>query len=321
MDLANTLVAGCAHDYVADNEPATADRDQMNYRHAYHAGNFADVVKHAVLALVIERLKLKDAPFRVIDTHAGIGSYDLSAEPALKTSEWRGGIGQLLGPDAAPLPEELGALLHPYLSVVRAFNPPGALRRYPGSPRLARSLLRPQDRLVVNELHPEDAARLRGQFARDPQTRVLELDGWTALKSLLPPKERRGIVLVDPPFETEGELQRLATGLADAVGRFATGIYMLWYPIKDPVPIARLERQLVSAGHRRLMQVTLMLRQPRDAALLNGCGLWILNPPWQLDEALSRLLPLLAARLGDDEEAHGSARWITREQTMPHSTE
>ncbi len=175
----------------------------MNYRHAYHAGNFADVVKHAVLALVIEHLKLKPAPFRVIDTHAGIGVYDLTSEAAQKTGEWREGIGRLMAAKLSPAAAEV---LAPYLDIVRRLNPGGALVRYPGSPLLARELMRADDRLVVNELHPEDQDELKRHFAHDPQVRVMALDAWTALKALLPPPERRGVMLIDPAFEQTGEL-------------------------------------------------------------------------------------------------------------------
>src|SRR5690606_4824480 len=182
----------------------------MNYRHAYHAGNFADVMKHAVLARIVEYLKRKDKAFRVIDTHAGTGMYDLSSEEAQKTGEWRGGIGTLLN---AQLPGDAAALLKPYLDAVRAANPDGAVTRYPGSPAIARHLLRRQDRLTAIELHPADAAALKRHFAGDFQTRVIELDGWLALGAHLPPKEKRGLVLVDPPFEERDEFGRIVEGL------------------------------------------------------------------------------------------------------------
>ena len=277
----------------------------MNYRHAYHAGNFADVVKHVVLMMVIEHLKQKDTPFRVIDTHAGVGAYDLTADAAERTGEWHGGIGRLIGADAEPLPAAMAQRLAPYLDIVRALNPPGSLRRYPGSPRIARALLRPQDRLVVNELHPEDAALLRQQFPRDSQTKVLELDGWTALKALLPPNERRGVILIDPPFEAPRELDRLVEGLAAAVKRFATGVFVLWYPIKDPRPVAAFHRRLVAAGHGSLLRIELMLRPAHDPDRLNGCGLIVVNAPYQLDASLTPVLAFLSGRMA---ETSGSAQ-------------
>ena len=219
----------------------------MNYRHAYHAGNFADVLKHAVLALVIEHLKLKPAPFRVIDTHAGIGVYDLASEAAEKTGEWREGIGRILDAGAELSPEAAAALA-PYLGVVRGLNGDGPLARYPGSPLLARRLMRAGDRLVLNELHPEDRAALAQLFARDRSVKVLELDGFTALKSLIPPKERRGVVLVDPAYEVPGELERLVHGLKEVARRFATGTILLWYPIKDAQPIAAFRKEIADLG-------------------------------------------------------------------------
>jgi 23S rRNA (adenine2030-N6)-methyltransferase len=286
----------------------------MNYRHAYHAGNFADVLKHAVLALVIDHLKQKAAPFRVIDTHAGAGLYALDGGPAAKTGEWRQGIARIFGPDARPLPAPVARHLASYLGAVAAENPPDRLTRYPGSPRIARALLRPDDRLVANELHPEDGAELARLFARDRQTKVLGIDGWTSLKSLLPPKERRGAVLIDPPYEASGELQRLAQGLRSAVDRFATGIYLLWYPIKDAKPIAAMHRALVADGYQKLLCVELMVRAARDPEGLNGSGLVVLNPPHRLDAALAELLPFLAERLAVGRGAGQRLVWLARER-------
>lgn len=269
----------------------------MNYRHKYHAGNFADVVKHVALTLAIERLKQKDAPFRVIDTHAGIGMYELDSEAAIKTGEWHGGIGRLIGEGAEPLPAKVARLLKPYLDAVMSSNPSSRLIRYPGSPSLARALLRPQDTLVVNELHEQDAAELRGYFGRDKQTKVMELDGWTALKALLPPKERRGIVLVDPPFEQPGEFRRLAQALVEGTKRFATGVFLLWYPIKDRREVERFKRDLEATGLPRLLAAELMICSDRDREVLSGTGLAILNPPFGMEDQLSELLRFLADRL------------------------
>lgn len=269
----------------------------MNYRHAYHAGNFADVLKHAVLALVIEHLKLKPAPFRVIDTHAGIGRYDLAGMEAGKTGEWRSGIGQLL---ESRQEKAIEAILAPYLGVVRDENRGvGAdLTVYPGSPLIARRLLRRGDQLVVNELHPEDHAALAALFASDPQTKVLHLDAWIALKSLLPPKERRGLVLVDPPFEDSGELDRLVAGVAAARHRFATGTIMLWLPIKEPAPINAFYRKLEALALDKLLIAELFVRKPSQQPGLAGTALVIFNPPYTLHRTLEVLLPWLAGTLG-----------------------
>jgi 23S rRNA (adenine2030-N6)-methyltransferase len=287
----------------------------MNYRHSYHAGNFADVLKHATLALVIEHLKGKPGAFRVIDTHAGAGLYELDKGPAEKTGEWRQGIGRLVGPHADPLPDAIQKLLAPYLAAVAAENTAGELDLYPGSPRLARTLIRPQDRLIANELHPEDGQLLKELFSRDSQAKVLHLDGWTALKALLPPKERRGVILVDPPFEEPGELERLKRGLREAAERFPTGIYLLWYPIKDPKPIASFHRSVAALGLPKLLVAELMIRSSHVVTRLNGSGLVILNPPFQLDETLNQILPFLADRLGQDSGAGFRITWLVGEDS------
>jgi 23S rRNA (adenine2030-N6)-methyltransferase len=281
----------------------------MNYRHAFHAGNFADVLKHAVLASVIDYMKRKDAPFRVIDTHAGRGLYDLAGDEAARTGEWREGIGRLLGSSEPSLGRAAEEFLAPYLGVVRAFNADGELHTYPGSPLIAQALIRPQDRLIANELHPEDNAELRRSLRRDPRTQVLGLDGWQALKSLLPPVERRGVVLVDPPFEQPGELDRLVKGLDDAVRRFATGTVMLWYPIKDPAAARRLEAALCDLDQPKLLIAELLLRAPVDLQRLNGCALAILNPPYVLPQMLEEALPPLARLLSQGAGARAGMRW------------
>lgn len=270
----------------------------MNYRHAYHAGNFADVLKHVTFALVIEYLKRKEAAFRIIDTHAGGGRYALASTEAAKTGEWQSGIGRLVGGAAAPLPEAVAKRMAPYLDAVRAENGGQALAIYPGSPRIARRLMRAQDTLIVNELHPEERAQLQAAVARDPRVKVMALDSWLALKSLLPPKERRGIVLIDPPFEEDRELDRLAEGLAQGLRRFATGVYLAWYPIKDPKPVARFHNAIAAIGALRLLRVELMLRRPTDTDRLNGCGLIVANPPHALSDELASILPELTRRLG-----------------------
>lgn len=283
----------------------------MNYRHIYHAGNFADVLKHAVLALVIEHLKLKPQPFRVIDTHAGIGFYDLGSVEAQKTGEWRDGIGRLL---ADSPPSDVAEILAPYLDAVRAENDEGALTRYPGSPLLARRLLRPGDRLVANEAHPEDAAQLAALFAKDPAAKVLTLDGWTVLKSLLPPKERRGVVLIDPPFEQPGEFHRLVDGLAAAHKRFATGTVLLWYPIKDQRAVRAFHRDAAALAIPKLFSVELYVQPAHIEGELSGTGLVILNPPFTLEEKLRRLLPYLTKVLARTKGGEGRVAWLTGER-------
>jgi len=282
----------------------------MNYRHAYHAGNFADVLKHVVLALVIDYLKRKEAPFRVVDTHAGRGRYVLTSKEAGKTGEWLTGIGRVLGPDAPPLPPAVDRLLAPYRAAIAAENTPGALAVYPGSPLIAQKLMRSQDVLVVNELHPEERTALQTALGRDRRVKVMGVDGWSAVKSLLPPKERRGIVLIDPPFEEEGELARLANALAEGLQRFATGTFIAWYPIKDLKPIARFREGLEAPPGRSLLSVELMTRRPNDPGRLNGCGLIIANPPHTLQDELGAILPELTRRMAQDAAARYSVRQL-----------
>lgn len=282
----------------------------MNYRHAYHAGNFADVVKHVVLTRIVEYLKHKDKAFRVIDTHAGIGVYDLSSVEAQKTGEWRDGIGRLL--DAAFKPKT-ASLLKPFLEAVRAMNPPEALTFYPGSPMIARHLLRKQDRLSAIELHPQDAETLKQRFAGDVQSRVIELDGWLALGAHLPPKEKRGLVLIDPPFEKEGEFGRLVDGLAKAHRRWPGGIYALWYPIKDRTAVNRFHADLAGAGIPKILDVRLDIRQPSPEPRLDGTGMIVVNPPFPLQAELQILLPELKAVLAEAAGARWAVEWIAGE--------
>ena len=269
----------------------------MNYRHAYHAGNFADVLKHAVLALVLEYMKRKEAPFRVIDTHAGAGRYALASPQAEKTGEWQGGIARLIGPDATPLPPRVARHLQPYLDAVRSENAGTPLKVYPGSPALALRLMRAQDTLVANELNPEERAHLKAAIGADRRAKLTALDAWVALKALLPPKERRGIVLIDPPFEETRELDRMLEGLAQGLQRFATGVYLAWYPIKDPKPIARFHEGLAGLGAAKLIRVELMIQRASDPERLNGCGLVVANPPYTLEGELAAVLPDLSRRL------------------------
>ncbi len=278
----------------------------MNYRHAFHAGNFADVVKHAVLALVIEHLKLKPKPFRVIDTHAGPGRYRLDGPEALRTLEWHHGIGRLIGPAAAPLPPEVATLLAPYLDVISQLNPDGELAVYPGSPLLAAHLMRADDRLVANELHPDDARQLVQGLGRDPRTRILERDGWQVLKASLPPRERRGVVLIDPPFEVAGETARLVSALDEGLKRFQTGTYLLWFPLKERATFAELQAALAGIELERVLWVEIDVGAPPERpTALSASGLAILNPPFRLQEQLTILLPFLAERLA----RHGTGRW------------
>lgn len=282
----------------------------MNYRHAYHAGNFADVVKHVVLARIVDYLKRKEKPFRVIDTHAGIGLYDLASEEAGKTGEWLDGIGRVAGAQFSPEAEKL---LAPYLGAVRAVNDGSALAHYPGSPMIVRHLLRRQDRLTAIELHPQDAVLLRNCFEGDVQTRVIELDGWLALGAHLPPKEKRGLVLVDPPFEEGGEFGRLVDGLARAHRRWAGGIYALWYPVKDRRAVAEFRRSLAEAGIARILDIAFDVRPAGAVPRLEGSGMVVVNPPFTLEQELRSVFPELHRLLELEPGSKWSLDWLAGE--------
>ena len=277
----------------------------MNYRHAFHAGNPADCVKHTLLLWILDALLRKPAPIFVLDTHAGAGSYDLLAEPAERTGEWRDGIARLL--------HDTPQTLRRYVSCVElAAQPALAGPRtdrafvYPGSPLLVRTALRDTDRLACCELHCEDAASLRRLFRGDKHVGVHERDGYEAIRALLPPAERRGLVLIDPPYEAPGEFDRVAAALRDGAARFDYGVYAAWYPIKHRSPVTAFHETLRLSGLRDLVAAELWLRAPVDPARLNGCGLLVRNPPYGFEAAASSILQALLARLADAEPGAGS---------------
>lgn len=282
----------------------------MNYRHAFHAGNFADVVKHALVARIVGHLKKKDKAFRCIDTHAGTGLYDLSSGPAQKTGEWRDGIGRVLDAHLDPV---VAALLEPLIQIVRQVNPEGGLNHYPGSPFLLRALMRPQDRLTAIEMHPEDARALKRLFEGDYQVRVIELDGWLALGAHVPPKEKRGLVLVDPPFEEANEFERLVDGLKKAHGRWPGGTYALWYPVKDRKAVERFRAALRAAAIAKILDCVLTVRPPSPEPRLDGTGLIVVNPPFTFESEAKTLLAALAPILAEDGEGGFSVKWLAGE--------
>lgn len=238
----------------------------MNYRHIYHAGNFADVMKHALLLRLLAAMQRKDKPFLLLDTHAGLGRYDVSSEQAMKTGEWRDGIGRLL----ADAPQALAE----YVNTVNT------LGLYPGSPVFAASVLRPADRLIACELHPEDAVVLRRTMQAYPAVAVHKRDGYEALGAFLPPPEKRALVLIDPPFERPDEFSFLATKLTAAWKKFPTGVYVVWYPIKHRAPVREFVESLRLAGVRNVLAAELLKRPDTDPTRLNGAGLLLINPPY-----------------------------------------
>jgi len=286
----------------------------VNYAHAFHAGNFADVFKHAVLCRILHYLRGKPAAFRVIDTHAGAGLYDLAGPEPARSGEWRDGIERLM---QAELPAPAADLLSPYLEVIGALNERGRLGIYPGSPAIVRAWLRPQDRLIACEIEPQAAAALVRNLRGDPRIKTLPIDGWTALSAYVPPKERRGLVLVDPPFEQESDFRRLAHGLEAAYRKWATGLYMLWYPIKTRGEPDALAKRLRRLALPKTLRAELTVKPLGDPSRLNGCGLILVNPPWTLPGELEILLPALAQALGQHAKGGFRLDWLTGAAAPP----
>lgn len=282
----------------------------MNYRHIFHAGNFADVFKHALLARVLTYLVQKAAPLRYIDTHAGLGLYDLAADEASRTEEWRDGIGRL---DPKSAPPAVSELIAPYLAAIGPFDAETGPRLYPGSPIIAQHLLRPQDRLTLCELHPEDETILRRNMGRDKRVKTVHIDGYMGLNAFVPPPERRGLVLIDPPFEARDEFEHMLATLAKAHRKWTTGTYMLWYPVKDRAAIARFSDALAALAIPRILQLHLFVDWTAIDGSLSGCGLVVVNPPFTLEQEAGILLPFLAERLGRAGAGSWVARWLAGE--------
>ena len=277
----------------------------MNYRHAFHAGNFADVHKHAVLARILVHLRHKPAAFRVIDTHAGAGRYDLSAPEPSRSGEWHDGI-ERVWPARQGTADEL---LAPYREAVAALNADGKLRLYPGSPLIAAHLLRRQDRLIACELEPRTAAALAAALRGFAGAKAVRIDGWMALGAYVPPRERRGLVLIDPPFEEAADFMRLSGALAAAHRKWPTGIYLLWYPIKDRMAADQLARRLQKLAIPKMLRCELSLGPPHGDAGLLGSGLIVVNPPFTLEPDLRRLMPAVAGLLSP--QATWRLDWLT----------
>jgi 23S rRNA (adenine2030-N6)-methyltransferase len=257
----------------------------MNYRHAYHAGNFADCMKHALLILLLRAMQAKTKPLLVLDTHAGTGRYDLAGEAATRTGEWRDGIARLLAARPPALAD--------YLSIIDGSG------LYPGSPAIAAAWLRPTDRLIACELHPADAATLRRNFVGHAQVAVHQRDGYEALRAFLPPPERRALILIDPPYEATDEFTVLANALIKAHAKFPSGVFCAWFPVKHVAPVRGFHDTLRAAGLRDIVAATFMRRPPTDPTRLNGCGLTIINPPFGFGSAATPILNTLVALLGE----------------------
>ena len=277
------------------------------YRHLFHAGNFADVFKHALLCRLLIALGGKGRPYCYLDTHAGIGRYDLAHEWAQKAREFENGIGRLWDRKDAP-----DALL-PYLEIVRGENPRGRLRFYPGSPLFALKLRRAGDRLVLTELNETDCAELAGTVSRASNVTVQRMDGYQALKAFLPPKERRGLVLIDSSFDRSGEFPRLARSLKTAHERWPTGVYALWYPMMGSAVVEDFARAIVRTRIRKILRLEMLVCSARNRETVPGCGMIIVNPPWKLDAETRPLVDWLAAALAQDNSAHAKVDWLVPE--------
>ncbi|MEA2832866.1 MAG: rRNA (adenine2030-N6)-methyltransferase [Methylobacteriaceae bacterium] len=280
----------------------------MNYRHAFHAGNFADVFKHVFLTRILLYLARKDTRFRVIDTHAGEGAYDLKSEEARRGGEWRDGIGRL--GDLKDIDERARELLKPYLDIVGPLDAEGRPALYPGSPRIVEVLMRAQDRATFCELHPAAFAALRVNFHRDERIACLNLDGYMGLNAGAPPKERRGVVLIDPPYERANEFDLAWSAVKSAHAKWPTGVYALWYPVKDASAVARFAKEIAQSGIRRVLRLELAVDDVVSGGKLRRTGLILINPPYVLEEEAAILLPALARKLAATPRPQATREWL-----------
>jgi 23S rRNA (adenine2030-N6)-methyltransferase len=271
----------------------------LAYRHAFHAGNHADVLKHTVLTMVLRYMNQKDKPYRLVDTHAGAGGYSLEGRYAQKKGEFEQGIGRLWNRDDLP------PAVADYVERVRSFNPPGLFEQYPGSPAFAQMLLRAQDQLRLFELHPTDYRILESYLGTHKGVEVKNADGFEGLKSQVPPSTRRGVVLMDPSYEGHGDYPRVVASLRDALARFAEGVYMVWYPQVQKVEAVQLPRRLEALAPRGWLHARLTVQAPDAQGFgLAGSGVFIINPPFTLHDELLAVLPYLVEVLGQVDDSN-----------------
>lgn len=282
------------------------ERKLLSYRHSFHAGNHADVVKHIVQSLILTSLQHKDKPFVYHDTHSGVGRYDLTHEWSEKTGEYKQGIARLW--QQADVPEDIQS----YLASITALNQGDELRYYPGSPRVARAHLRPQDRMVLTELHPSDYPLLEQEFHRDRQVAIFKEDGFARLKASLPPKERRGLVLIDPPYELAKEYRDVINAIAQSYKRWATGIYAIWYPVVNRCDIEDMIEGLQGLGIRKILQIELGVSPDTNERGMTASGMIVINPPWKLESQMATILPFLKQAIAPA-TGHYKVEWIVPE--------
>ncbi|WCE29679.1 23S rRNA (adenine(2030)-N(6))-methyltransferase RlmJ [Vibrio sp. SCSIO 43137] len=278
----------------------------LSYRHSFHAGNHADVVKHIVQSLILESLKNKEKPFVYHDTHSGVGRYDLTHEWSEKTGEYKQGIARVWQQSESP--EELSE----YLSAVQQLNTGSELRYYPGSPRIARAQLRDQDRMVLTELHPSDYPLLEQEFHHDRQVKIHKDDGFKVLKASLPPKERRGLVLIDPPYELAKEYRDVVRAIAQSHKRWATGIYAIWYPVVNRCDIDDMLDGLKSLGIRKILQIELGVAPDSNERGMTASGMIVINSPWKLEKQMEHVLPYLKQKIAPA-TGHYTLEWLVPE--------
>lgn len=279
----------------------------LSYRHSFHAGNHADVLKHIVQTLIIESLKEKEKGFIYLDSHAGAGRYFLQGEHSEKTGEYLQGIARLWQQN------DLHELITPYINVIKAFNKSEYLKYYPGSPLIAKHLLRPQDKLHLSELHPSDYPLLRHEFNCDNRATIVKEDGYLQLKSQLPPLSRRGLILIDPPYELKNDYQAVVDAIQQGYKRFATGIYAIWYPVVLRQQIKKMVNALKETHIRRILQIELAVKPDNDQFGMTASGMIVINPPWKLATQMQQILPILHSLLVPEKTGHSFVDWITPE--------
>jgi 23S rRNA (adenine2030-N6)-methyltransferase len=279
----------------------------LSYRHLFHAGNFADVFKHALLARLLIAMSAKEKPYCYLDTHAGVGRYDLTHAWAQKAREYENGIARVWKAKDAP------EGLQPYLEAVRALNPDGKLRLYPGSPLLARLFVRPIDRMVLIELNKTDCADLKAVFAREKRVAIELMDAYQSLKAYLPPAERRGLVFIDSSFDRAREFDRIVKAMKDAYARWPTGMYAVWYPIMEPAPMRDFAASIARSGMRKVLQLEIVVRERDETGIIPGCGMLVVNPPWRFDAEVRPLLQWLAKKLEVSGAGRSMVEWLVPE--------
>lgn len=278
----------------------------LSYRHSFHAGNHADVLKHIVQSLLLNSLQQKEKPFVYHDTHSGVGRYDLTHEWSEKTGEYKQGIARVWQQDHIP------AELDSYLDAIRQLNQGETLRYYPGSPRVARAHLREQDRMVLTELHPSDYPLLEQEFHRDRQVSIYKEDGFARLKASLPPQERRGLVLIDPPYELAKEYRDVVRAIAQSYKRWATGIYAIWYPVVNRCDIDDMLEGLQGLEIRKILQIELGVAPDTNERGMTASGMIVINPPWTLESQMQTILPFLKQAIAPA-TGHYKVEWVVPE--------